>query len=186
KIAQNEIKNNCDWLTEIDSLCQKQRQKIENFNEHLEFAQFWYNLLKSSSSASYLAEFKAREISDKVANEKISFSQAISQLKEVQKIDQNNPLILDLLSRLKYSKEAEEVDQLLKQNRFEDAVKKAKHSSNQEIKYLVASIFIEIALNGAKTKELDWETLQQLGRWAYDICPYEPDFRELYKALHII
>ncbi|MBL1210639.1 peptidase M, neutral zinc metallopeptidase, zinc-binding site [Geminocystis sp. GBBB08] len=184
--AQTEIKNNQDWIQEINRLCEKQRQKIEDFNEHLQFAQFWYDLLKSSQSASYLAEYKAREISQQVADEKLSFSQAINKLKEVQKIDYNNALVVDLMSRLEYSIEAQEIDRLMKQNRFEDAVRKAKYSSNREIKHLVASICIEIALNGAKAKELDWETLQQLGRWAYEICPYEPDFREIYKALRII
>ncbi|BAQ61257.1 hypothetical protein GM3708_1663 [Geminocystis sp. NIES-3708] len=186
QISQNYIKNNRELVTQINNLCEKQRQKLENFNEHLEFAQFWYDLLKSPASASYLAEYKAREISDKVANEKISFSQAISQLKKVQKIDKNNPLVLDLLSRLEYSLEAEEIDKLLKQNRFEDAVKKAKYSSNKEIKYIVANMCIEIALEGAKAKELEWEALQQLGRWAYEICPHEQSFREIYQLLRII
>lgn len=186
EIAQAEIKNNHDWVDNINNLCEKQRHKIEEEKEHLEFAQFWYDLLKSNQSASYLAEFKAREISQEVANEKISFSQAINKLKEVQNIDKNNPLVLDLLSRLETSLEAEEIDRLLKQNRFEDAVRKAKYSSNPEIKYLVASICLEIALKGAEARELDWETLQQLGRWAYQICPYEPNFQEFYRVLRII
>jgi hypothetical protein len=183
---KNEIKNNQEWSKEINQLCEKQRQKIEDFNEHLQFAQFWYDLLKSSASASYLAEFKAREISDKVANEKISFSQAITKLKEVQKIDKNNPLVLDLLSKLEYSLEAEEIAKLLKQGRFEDAVKKAKYSSNQEIKHLVASVCIDTIINASKSKELDWQSLQQLGRLAYEICPYDSNFKEIYKLLHII
>lgn len=186
EISQTEIKNNHDWVENINKLCEKQRQKIEDLKEHLEFAQFWYDLLKSNQSASYLAEFKAREISQQVADEKISFSQAINKLKDVQNIDKNNPLVIDLLSRLEYSREAEEIDKLLKQNRFEDAVRKARYSSNQEIKYLVASICVEIALKGAEARELDWETLQQLGRWAYQICPHEPNFREVYRALKII
>lgn len=184
--AQNEIKNNHDWVTEINNLCEKQRQKLENFNEHLEFAQFWYDLLKSSPSASYLAEFKAREISDKVANEKISFSQAITKLKEVQKIDRNNPLVLDLLSRLEYSQEVEEIKKLLEAGRLEDAVKKAKYSSNQEIKHLVASICIDTIINASKSKQLDWQSLQQLGKWAYEICPYDSNFIEIYQLLNII
>lgn len=186
KIAQKEIKNNQDWLTQIDDLCHKQRQKIEDLKENLDFAQFWYDLLKSNQSANYLAEYKARDISQQVADEKLSFGEAIKKLKEVQKIDKNNALVIDLMSRLEYSIEAEEIDKLLKQNRFDDAVRKAKYSSNQEIKHLVASICIEIALNGAKAKELDWETLQQLARWAYEICPFEPDFIEVYVALKII
>ncbi|MTF38641.1 peptidase M, neutral zinc metallopeptidase, zinc-binding site [Cyanobacterium aponinum] len=186
EISQTEIKNNHDWVENINKLCEKQRQKIEDLKEHLEFAQFWYDLLKSNQSASYLAEFKAREISQQVADEKISFSQAINKLKDVQNIDRNNPLVIDLLSRLEYSREAEEIDKLLKQNRFEDAVRKARYSSNQEIKYLVASICVEIALKGAEARELDWKTLQQLGRWAYQICPHEPNFREVYRALKII
>ncbi|WP_017295094.1 hypothetical protein [Geminocystis herdmanii] len=184
--AKSEIKNNQEWSKEINQLCEKQRQKIEEFNEHLQFAQFWYDLLKSGQSSSYLAEYKAREIVQQVADEKLSFGEGIKKLKEVQKIDKNNPLVIDLMSRLEYSIEAQEIDKLMKQNRFEDAVRKAKYSSNQEIKHLVASVCIEIALNGAKAQELDWETLQQLARWAYEICPYEADFQEVYVALKII
>lgn len=184
--AQNEIKNNNDWITEINRLCEKQRNKLDNLQENLEFGQFWYNLLKSPASASYLAEYKARDISQQVANDKITFSQAISKLKEVQKIDQNNPLVTDLLNRLEFSQEGEEIDKLLKAGRFQAAVKKAKYSSNKEIKYTVAEVFIKIIIEGANAKELEWETMQQFGKWAYEICPHEPDFREIYKLLKII
>ncbi|WP_330202151.1 peptidase M, neutral zinc metallopeptidase, zinc-binding site [Cyanobacterium sp. Dongsha4] len=189
EISQTEIKNNRDWVTNINNLCEKQRQKIEENKEHLEFAQFWYDLLKSNQSASYLAEFKAREISQQVADDKISFSQAINKLKDVQNIDKNNPLVIDLLSRLEYSIEAEEVSKLIQQNKFEEVVRKLKYSSNQELKYNVASMFIEAVIKGANKAYLTYEEkqgLRDIAYWAYQICPYESDFQEIYRALGII
>lgn len=189
EISQTEIKNNRDWVTNINNLCEKQRQKIESEKEHIEFAQFWYNLLKSNQSASYLAEFKAREISQQVADDKISFSQAINKLKEVQNIDRNNPLVIDLLSRLEYSREAEEVSKLIQQNKFEEVVRKLKYSSNQELKYNVASMFLEAVIKGANKGYLTYEEkqgLREITYWAYQICPHELEFQELYRAVGII
>lgn len=189
KIAQKEIKNNQDWLTEIDDLCQKQRQKIEDLKENLDFAQFWYDLLKSSQSASYLAEYKVREIVEQIGDEKITLSQAMSKLKEVTKIDQNNPLVIDLMSRIEYDLEAEEVANLMAQERFEEVVRKLKYSDNEELKYKVALIFIEIVIKSVNQSYLTYEEkriLRDIACWAYEICPYESDFMEIYKALKII
>lgn len=189
KIAQNEIKNNHDWLTEIDSLCQKQRQKIEELKENLDFAQFWYDLLKSSQSANYLAEYKAREISQQIGDKKITLSQAMNKLKEVKKIDQTNPLVIDLMSRIEYDLEAEEVAKLMAQERFDDVVRKLKYSANHELKYKVASIFLEAVIKSVNQSYLTYEekrALKSIASWAYEICPYESDFIEIYQALDII
>lgn len=187
--AESEIKNNYDWVTEINRLCEKQRENIEDFKEHLQFAQFWYNLLKSSQSASYLAEYKAREISQQVADEKITLSQGMNQLKEVQKIDKNNPLVIDLMSRIEYDLEAEEVAQLMAEERFNEVIRKLKYSSNDELKYKVASIFLEVVIKGVNQGYLTYEekqALKEIADWAYQICPYESDFIEIYEALDII
>ena len=55
-----------DFVREIDLLCEKQRQKIDKFDEHLEFAQFWYELLGSKPARSYLAEYKAKQIGNQL------------------------------------------------------------------------------------------------------------------------
>ncbi|MGI0483440.1 peptidase M, neutral zinc metallopeptidase, zinc-binding site [Geminocystis sp. CENA526] len=187
--AQIEIKKNQDWIQEINRLCEKQREKIEDFNEHLQFAQFWYNLLKSSPSASYLAEYKARDISQQIGDEKITLSQAMNKLKEVKKIDYNNALVIDLMSRIEYDLEAEEISNLMKQDRFEEVVRKLKYSSNDELKYRVASMFIEAVIKGINNSYLtyqDKQALRDIASWAYQICPYESDFLPIYHAIGII
>jgi hypothetical protein len=57
--AWAEIRASTDWQKELDRLCGIQRQAILDFEEHLEFAQFWCDLLASQAAKSYLAEYKA-------------------------------------------------------------------------------------------------------------------------------
>jgi tetratricopeptide (TPR) repeat protein len=189
KEVKSNFNTNQEWSQEINRLCEKQRQQIEEHKEHLEFAQWWYNLLKSPASASYLAEYKAREIAQQVADSKISVSTAINNLKELQQIDGQNYLVLDLLERLKLSQEAEEIDRLLKQGEFERAIQKAKYSSNPEIRRLVAQICLEIVIKGIQKPYLTYEeklALNDLTHWAYELCPNDPEFLPLYYLLKII
>ncbi len=196
EISQPEIKNNRDWVENINSLCEKQRQKIESEKEHIEFAQFWYNLLKSSQSASYLAEFKAKEIVEKVADEIISIYTGISELEKLKNIDAKNPLVLDFIEKLKLlekeleiSVELDELRLLLVQHRFEDAFQKAKYSSYPEVKYFVAKFAIRIVLEASNNRQLNYEQMGALitmAKCAYELCPFEPEFQEIYAALKFI
>lgn len=47
KQAKAEIIASSAWQEEVDRLCGVQRQALSEFTEHLEFAQFWYDLLAS-------------------------------------------------------------------------------------------------------------------------------------------
>lgn len=184
--AKSEIRDNQNWQKEIDRLCGLQRQTISEFSENLEFAQFWYELISSDSARSYLAEYKAEELRQQVINKDISLSKALDKLQEIKKIDDSNPVVIDLIENLELSQELEEIDRLLKNRLFEKAVTKARRSHRERVRYIVAEFFLDILINGVKNGDLkDRESIQQLGNWAYEICPDEPAFQEVYHSLKI-
>ncbi|MEH2404012.1 hypothetical protein [Nostoc sp.] len=119
KQAKPEIQANKDWQQEIDRLCGLQRQVISEFQEHLEFAEFWYDLLGSRDARSYLAEYKAEKIREQIANEQISSAIALRELQKIKEIDNQNPIVIDLIERIEFNQELELVDNLLKNNKFE-------------------------------------------------------------------
>lgn len=185
KQAQVEIKASTTWQQEVDRLCGLQRQAISEFREHLEFAQFWYDLLGSQPARSYSAEYKAEQIRDKLAKEQISFLQASQELAEVERIDQKNPVVLDLIERVECSKELKEIQDLMQGDRFDEAVRRAKYSEHERIHFIVAEVCIDILLKGLETRELPFEVISQLGRWAYELCPNEPAFQEVYRTFRL-
>jgi hypothetical protein len=181
--VQGKIKNFSDWIREIDRLCDKQRQKIDNFEEHLEFAQFWYELLGSKPARSYLAEYKAKQIGNQLAEEKITFTQGQKQLLDLKTIDDANPIVIDLIKKIETIQEMDNIINLMKQNRIDDAVRRAKCSSHQEVKYQTAEIFINYLLAGAENRQMGHDEMLYLGRLAKEICPYEPAFMGIYNSL---
>ncbi len=184
KQASSEIKTSIFWQQEIDKLCSIQRQAISNFREHLEFAQFWYDLLGSKPARSYLAEYKAEQLRQKLANQQILLDLALRELQDIKQIDDRNPIVLDLIERVEYMQEIEEIDKLLKRQKYEEVVSKAKRSRHERVKFRVAEFFIEILINNIDKGDLrDYQAVQQLGRWAYEICPDEPAFQEVYRRL---
>ena len=182
--ASSEIKTSVVWQQEIDKLCSMQRQAISNFKEHLEFAQFWYDLLGSQPARSYLAEYKAEQLRQKLANQEILLDLALRELQDIKKIDDRNPVVLDLIERVEYMQEIEEIDKLLKRQKYEEVVSKAKRSRHERVKFRVAEFFIEILINNIDKGDFrDYQAVQQLGRWAYEICPDEPAFQEVYRRV---
>lgn len=185
KAAQEEIKSNPEWKGQIDKLCLNQRQAISEFSEHLEFAKFWHGLLESQQAKSYLAEYKAEEIRKKIVEEELSLNKALPQLKELTKIDASNPVVLDLIKIIEVAQEMEEIQQLLKRDQFEEAVARAKRSGHDKIRYWMAEICLEILLKGVEKKQLSFTFVLQLGRWAYELCPNDPNFKLIYRQLGI-
>ncbi|QFS42931.1 peptidase M, neutral zinc metallopeptidase site [Nostoc sphaeroides] len=181
KQAKPEIKANKDWQQEIDRLCGLQRQVLSNFQEHLEFAQFWYNLLESRDARSYLAEYKAEQIREQIANEQISSATALRELQKLKEIDNQNPIVIDLIERIEFNQELELIDNLLKNNKFEEAVQHAKESQHQRLRNIVSDICIEILIKGFKNRDLGFEDIYQLGYWAYELCPDHPNVQEIYR-----
>ena len=183
--AKLEIKAKSDWRKEIDRLCEAQRQKLDEFDKHLQFSKFWYELLVSQQSKSYFAECKARKIGQQLAKEEISPQNALSKLREIQNIDPNNYVVLDLINRLQMAQEIERIYKLMEENRFEEAVRIAKRSSHERIHFMVAETCLEILLKGVESRSLPVEAMLKLGNWAYELCPHEPAFRPLYRELKI-
>ncbi|MFQ4144145.1 peptidase M, neutral zinc metallopeptidase site [Chlorogloeopsis sp. ULAP02] len=188
--AKLEIKASIEWQQEIDRLCGLQRQVIselkENFKEHLEFAQFWYNFLASPLARSYLAEYKAEELREKLANEEISSDEALQELQKIKKIDESNPVVISLIEKVEVNQELEEIDRLFRSRQFEAMVRRARYTPHQRVRFIVAEFFIDILLKGVNNGDLrEPEVILQLGRWAYEICPDEPAFQEVYRSLRL-
>ncbi|MTJ47630.1 peptidase M, neutral zinc metallopeptidase site [Dolichospermum sp. UHCC 0259] len=182
--AKAEVQNNQDWQQEIDRLCSLQRQAISEFSEHLEFAQFWYDVIATKSARSYLAEFKAEELHDKLFNQQVSTEQALQNLKIISRIDENNPVVIALVEKLEINQELEEIDKLFKNHKLEEMKRKAQFSKHDRIRYIVADIFMDILVNGIKNGDLnDPEIIYKLGGWAYELCPDESAFQEIYTGL---
>lgn len=185
KQDKTRIRDSIDCQEEVDRLCGIQRGNISEFREHLEFAQLWYELLESLAARSYLAEYKAKQIANKAAEEEISLNQALQELKEVQQIDKNNPVVLDITERVKFSKEISEIHELMKLGYFAEAVCRAKDSNQERIRFIVAETCIKILIGRSEKGEIFSESLWQLGKWAYELCPDEPTFQGIYRLLKL-
>lgn len=180
KLARSQIRVTDDYQQEIDKLCNLQRQAISESTEHLEFAQFWYDIIKSQAASAYLAEYKAEEIRENVVNQKITNKQALKQLEQIEQIDADNPIVVDLVEGIKFNQEIEEIDKLLKNDNLEKAVNRAKQSGNQRIRSIVAEICIDILIKGFKSRELGFDSISSLGLWAYELCPDDPNAEDIY------
>lgn len=183
KQAQSEIKVSTDWQKEVNRLCSLQRQSISEFKEHLEFAQSWYELLASQAARSYLAEYKAQQIGEEVANDKLTFGQALQELQKLKQIDDKNPIVTDLIERYEMGQEMQTILSLMKSDRMSEAVNKAKQSKHQQVRFMVAEMCLEFLLKGAQSGQLPRELIYQLGKWAYELCPNEPAFQGIYSEL---
>lgn len=185
--ARTEIKTFSDWSAEVDRLCQRQRQAISHSQEHISFAQFWYDLLGSQAAKSYLAEYKAEQLWEKLAAEKITPEKALGELKELQQLDPQNPVVVDLINQVEVNQELAEIERLFKERDFEEMVKKAKRSRHERIRHIVAGFFIQSLMDGISEGELnDPDIIRQVGQWAYELCPDEPAFQEVYRGLRLV
>lgn len=186
KQAKKEIKTTTAWQQEVDRLCGLQRQAISEFRENLEFAQFWYELLGSQPSKSYLAEYKAEHLREQLANEQISTEKALQELQQIKQIDERNPVVLDLIERVELSQELEVIQRLFSNRQYEEMVSRAKRSRHERVRYIVAEFIIDRLINAVDSGNLNNpEVMQQLGGWAYEICPNEPAFQEVYRQLKL-
>jgi tetratricopeptide (TPR) repeat protein len=184
--AKAEIKVFPDWIDEIDRLCALQRKVISEFQEHLTFAQFWYDLIGSQLAKSYLAEYKAEELRQKLVNNQASPEQALNEINKITLIDDNNPIVLDLIERLEFVKQFDEFNNLMKRGLYQQAVEKAKKSHHERLRFAVAETLIQIIIDAAERGDIrDYEMIQQLGSWAYEICPDAPEFQEIYRSLRL-
>ncbi|MDJ0594349.1 MAG: hypothetical protein QNJ72_30965 [Pleurocapsa sp. MO_226.B13] len=183
--AQSEIKAKFDWCKEIDRLCELQRKKINDFDEHLQFSKFWYELIATQPSRSYFAECKARKVAEKLSNETISYQQGLKELQKIKDIDPNNSVTLNLIETIEIDLELQEIDRLWQQSLYEEAVRRAKRSRHEQVRFKVAEVCVDILLKGAQSGNLPFEVMHQLGQWTYELCPREPAFMPIYRQLKV-
>jgi hypothetical protein len=60
--AKNAIIEHRLWQRKLNDLCTERRKTIDDFDEHMDFAKFWDDLLSSSESEDYLVQYKASKI----------------------------------------------------------------------------------------------------------------------------
>lgn len=44
---------------------------------------------------------------------------------------------------------------------------------------------IDWLINGVESRKMPIELIHQLGKWAYELCPNEPAFQEVYRELKL-
>lgn len=181
KLARTEILNSTEWFEQIDNLCKNQRNNLVSLEENLQFSEFWYKLLDSQSSRSYFAEYQAEKIRESLANEKISDDDATRQLEKLKSIDDNNPVVLDLIERVDFRQKAKSIGVLLNQGKLEEAFKSAKNSNNSQVSRWLSDIFVKFFLDAFPKRELSLEDVCRLGQWAYELSYEDPGLQDIYK-----
>jgi tetratricopeptide (TPR) repeat protein len=186
QLAQLEINNQPDWGNKINQLCELQRRQIKEFEEHLEFSQSWYFLIANSESKSYYVEHQAMQIGFEVDNGKINFKQALEKLRKLQNIDSTNSVAFKIRQTLEVNLELETINHLWQQSNYETAIKIAKRSRHEQVRFAVAEVCLEIVLEILQSGNLTNEAILSLAKiteWAYDLCPHEPSFQAVYSQL---
>ncbi|AUS99873.1 peptidase M, neutral zinc metallopeptidase site [Nostoc sp. CENA543] len=180
KTAKSEIADNLEWQQEIDRLCILQRKNIVELQEHLEFAQSWYDTLDSPNSRAYLAEYKAEQVREELRNKQISNQKALQKLERVKLIDAENPIVLDLIQVIEDFIALDKIQELLEKNDFAGAVNYAQQNGQPKVKARLAEYYIDILIDGFKSRNLGFGNIADLGRWAYELCPDHPKVQDIY------
>ncbi|TVQ42308.1 MAG: hypothetical protein EA365_15505 [Gloeocapsa sp. DLM2.Bin57] len=179
---KNLITNSADYLAEVNQLCQLQRQELDekDLDTKLEFAQFWRTLLSTPEANSYFAQLRVSQIANSLNEETMTETEAIKQLKLLQTIDRDNPLVDNLLQIVLERQELLEIFNLMENGRFTAGIDKAKSSTNQGLRNQVAHFCLEISIDAANNNTLPREEVIQLVKWAYELDPTDTECRELY------
>jgi len=90
----------------------------------------------------------------------------------------------ELIEEIIFRKDAREVRRLMERNRFSEAIEKAKRSRSQKLRHITAQLCLTLLIENSQ--KLPPELLIELVRSAYELCPDDPEFREVYKLFHII
>ena len=117
--------------------------------------------------------------------EQISLKQASQELQKVKQIDEKNPVVIDLIENIEFAQEMQEILELLKRDCLTEAVSRAKYSKHKRVRFQVAEICIDLLIKGAETQQMPSELIYQLGQSAYELCPTEPAFQEVYRQLKL-
>ena len=83
------------------------------------------------------------------------------------------------------SQELHQIHHLIKRDRYEEAVRRTQSSQYDAIRSYVGDYFMMTLIRGIKSETLSTHLVHQLGRWVYELCPYDPDYQEIYHRLNI-
>jgi hypothetical protein len=89
--AKSTIDLNDVWSERIEQLCTEYRSKITDFDDNLNFAKFWYELMSSSQSEDYLIEYQALQIQNQWSNPNLSEDEEKRYVVKIQRLLENYP-----------------------------------------------------------------------------------------------
>ena len=184
KEAKPALKNHPEWIEEIDRLYLELQEEIEGFENLLRMNRNWYELVQTLNSKMYYVRDQALAIVGRLDEQKIDESKALSELEKLKQIDYNNAILNELIEEIIFRKDAREVRRLMERNRFSEAIEKAKRSRSQKLRHITAQLCLTLLIENSQ--KLPPELLIELVRSAYELCPDDPEFREVYKLFHII
>jgi len=182
--AENPLKDHPEWIEEIDRLYLELQEEIEGFENLLRMNRNWYELVQTLNSKMYYVRDQALAIVGRLDEQKIDESKALSELEKLKQIDYNNAILNELIEEIIFRKDAREVRRLMERNRFSEAIEKAKRSRSQKLRHITAQLCLTLLIENSQ--KLPPELLIELVRSAYELCPDDPEFREVYKLFHII
>lgn len=179
---------NTEWQVKLNQLCVIQKDSLDDANA-ISFADFWYNLISTKQSKDFYVETQVKKISKQLIDEKASWSnlqKSLTDLRGLQKISQNNEILLNIISVVETEIEMMKINELLDASSFEEAFQVAKRSSNPKVRFIMAERCINVILKSYKNPQMEPELLAEFGRLAYSLCPNEPSFQPIYSAMGII
>lgn len=191
QIAKNLIQEKEEWLDRLDKLCVEQRKQLneievgerEQAEMNLQFGDYWFDLLGSHASRKNLVEANVEMIRFQIAQDSLSLKKGLEKLTELKKIGAEVPILIDFIERISSAIEIDEIFKMIRSNRIEAAVGKAKYSSSDAVRLKVSEFLIEILIEGSRKNNLSPTDIFKIGRWAYEICPNESAFRPIYEQL---
>jgi tetratricopeptide (TPR) repeat protein len=99
-LAKSTIQANNEWSEKIDDLCANQRRKISDFEEHLDFARFWYDLLSTARSEVYLIEYRALTIHWEWYNAEVTDELALKKIQDLLDAYPHHPVVQEMFAQI--------------------------------------------------------------------------------------
>jgi len=164
------IQKNSEWISEIDRLCESIVRSLDEKDQMI-FAKTWLDTVSSKAARNYYTEYKTEEIRIQIANERITPKQGLSKLRELTDIDASNPVYRDIINRIEVILANEEIHQFLKRGETENAVNRAMHSGNREVKQTLAEVLANILQEADRQGRIShWERIEVIG-WITKLVP---------------
>jgi hypothetical protein len=177
--SRNMIHQQAEWKSEIDKLCSQSLEHIPD-SEQLEFCTDWYELLHSREATSCLSRCRVANLTEQIIAEKVSLKAAQERMREYLKADPQNPELLDLSHKIAAQIELEQIIRLCELQRTEEALELAEKSQYPEVRNRIAKMLLDIALNGAQRRQINFYQMRELLQQAHQICPDDLEIKEAY------